>query len=66
MTPSLRRRDGPARKPGIGLANTRARLAKIYGLDYRLEMNRRPEGRHGGQSRFAVASRVRLRKLLHR
>jgi signal transduction histidine kinase len=35
---------GVAKKPGIGLANTRARLAKIYGPDYRLEMNRRAGG----------------------
>jgi hypothetical protein len=34
---------GVAKKPGIGLANTRARLTKIYGTDYRLEMNRQPE-----------------------
>jgi hypothetical protein len=35
--------SGP-RKPGIGLANTRAQLDKLYGADYRLEMIRQPAG----------------------
>ena len=30
--------------PGIGLANSRAQLDKLYGANYRLEMLRRPEG----------------------
>ena len=30
--------------PGIGLANSRAQLDKLYGADYRLEMLKRPEG----------------------
>jgi two-component system sensor histidine kinase AlgZ len=29
---------------GVGLANTRARLEKIYGADYRLQMIHRPDG----------------------
>ena len=32
------------RRSGIGLSNTRARLEKIYGTDYLLEMLPRPEG----------------------
>ncbi len=31
-------------KPGIGLANTRAQLDKLYGADYRLEIIRQPAG----------------------
>lgn len=35
----------PARKrQGIGLANSRAQLEKLYGTDYRLEVMKRPEG----------------------
>ncbi len=30
--------------PGIGLANSRAQLDRLYGADYRLEMVKRPEG----------------------
>ena len=33
-----------SRKPGIGLANTRARLDKLYGANYQLGMSRRPDG----------------------
>jgi two-component system LytT family sensor kinase len=33
-----------ARKPGIGLANTRAQLDNLYGTDYRLEMTTQPSG----------------------
>jgi sensor histidine kinase YesM len=36
--------DSDKRRGGIGLSNTRARLEKIYGADYRLEMTPRPEG----------------------
>ena len=32
------------KRPGIGLANSRAQLDKLYGADYRLEMVKRPEG----------------------
>jgi len=32
------------KRPGIGLANSRAQLDKLYGTDYRLEMLKRPEG----------------------
>jgi hypothetical protein len=35
-------RAGPA--GGIGLSNTRTRLEKIFGADFRLEMQARPEG----------------------
>jgi sensor histidine kinase YesM len=35
---------GVTRRGGIGLANTRARLEKIYGTDFHLEMTPRPEG----------------------
>jgi signal transduction histidine kinase len=40
----LETEDGDGRRGGIGLSNTRARLEKIYGTDYRLEMTPRPEG----------------------
>jgi hypothetical protein len=33
-----------AKKPGIGMANTRARLDRLYGTNYRLMMSPRPEG----------------------
>lgn len=46
--------DGPENPPpavpagrkrqGIGLANSRAQLEKLYGTDYRLEVMKRPEG----------------------
>ena len=32
------------RSTGIGLANTRARLEKIYGTNYQLELTPRPDG----------------------
>ena len=35
---------GGTRQGGIGLTNTRARLEKIYGSDYRLDLTPRPEG----------------------
>lgn len=35
---------GPARRPGIGLANTRAQLDKLYGRDYRLAITTQPTG----------------------
>jgi len=34
----------PARKGGIGLANTRARLGRIYGTDHHIEMKPRADG----------------------
>jgi hypothetical protein len=36
--------EGTDERKGIGLSNTRARLEKIYGSDYHLEMTPRPEG----------------------
>ncbi|MES1194495.1 MAG: histidine kinase, partial [Opitutus sp.] len=44
--------DGPSpactnpggKKPGIGLANTRAQLDTLYGADYRLKLAKRPAG----------------------
>ncbi len=35
---------GSDRRQGIGLANTRARLAHIYGSNHRIELKARPEG----------------------
>jgi len=32
------------KRPGIGLANSRAQLDKLYGMDYRLEVMKRSEG----------------------
>ena len=32
------------KRPGIGLANSRAQLDKLYGKDYRLEVMKRSEG----------------------
>lgn len=40
----VERTAAETRKGGIGLSNTRARLEKIYGTNYRLEMTPRPEG----------------------
>ena len=37
-------RPAGSRKPGIGLANARAQLDKIYGTDYRLELATQPSG----------------------
>jgi len=37
-------RDAEGQRAGIGLSNTRARLEKIYGSDFQLEMTPRPEG----------------------
>jgi signal transduction histidine kinase len=34
----------PSRPPGIGLANTRAQLDKLYGRDYRLDLSTQPTG----------------------
>jgi signal transduction histidine kinase len=43
--PEGRAMPPPSRKgPGIGVANSRAQLDKLYGTDYRLEMVKRPEG----------------------
>ena len=36
--------DSPKEISGIGLRNTRSRLRHAYGEDFRLEINRRPEG----------------------
>ena len=40
----VEREAGEHRPGGIGLSNTRARLEKIYGTDYHMEMTPRPEG----------------------
>lgn len=32
------------KEPGIGLPNVRAQLGRLYGADYRLEIQKRPEG----------------------
>ncbi len=42
----------PGSKPGIGLSNTRERLATLYGADQRLELIHEPDG--------AVLTRVRI------
>ena len=36
--------NGAPRQPGIGLANTRSRLAKLYGPAHRIELDPSPEG----------------------
>ena len=36
--------EGTARRGGVGVANTRARLAQLYGADHRFEVRTRPEG----------------------
>jgi len=35
--------DGDGARPGIGLSNTRARLARLYGDDFQLEVSNLPE-----------------------
>jgi len=51
--------DGPgfaeASHTGIGLSNTHARLSRLYGTDYELEMANAPGG--GFRSRIAVPLR---------
>jgi LytS/YehU family sensor histidine kinase len=47
-------KDGTAR-PGIGLANTRARLTRLYGDDYALEVGNVPGG--GVEARVALPFR---------
>jgi len=47
-------KDGTAR-PGIGLANTRARLTRLYGDDYALEVGNLPGG--GVEARVALPFR---------
>jgi signal transduction histidine kinase len=39
-------------RPGIGLSNTRARLTRLYGTDYELEVTNAPEG--GLEARIAL------------
>jgi len=36
--------EGTARRGGVGVANTRARLAQLYGADHRFDVSTRPEG----------------------
>ncbi|HEV8355949.1 MAG TPA: histidine kinase [Gemmatimonadales bacterium] len=36
--------DGDAARPGIGLSNSRARLARLYGEDFTLEVSNLPQG----------------------
>jgi len=36
--------DGDGARPGIGLANTRARLGRLYGADFTLEVTNLPQG----------------------
>lgn len=42
--PGIGSEPAAGKSPGIGLRNTRSRLAHAYGSDFRLEIERRPEG----------------------
>ncbi len=42
--PGLPPGDGSARREGIGLSNTRSRLAQLYGENHRFELNAAPGG----------------------
>ena len=44
--------DGDAARPGIGLSNSRARLARLYGEDFALEVSNLPQG--GLQARIEL------------
>jgi LytS/YehU family sensor histidine kinase len=58
------RDDGPgigsgaddAVRPGIGLSNTRARLTRLYGTDYQLDVGNAPEG--GLEARIVLPFRL--------
>ena len=61
----LIRDDGPGlppeeelyRRGGVGLANTQARLAQIYGKEHRFELRNRPDG--GAEVELRLPFRVR-------
>jgi signal transduction histidine kinase len=50
--PGIGTGEGEAVRPGIGLSNTRARLTRLYGADYELEVANAPEG--GVEARLAL------------
>lgn len=54
--PGIGNGDGETARPGIGLSNTRARLARLYGDDYELEVSNAPGG--GLEARIAVPFRL--------
>ena len=47
---------GAGPRPGVGLANTRARLERLYGLDFELAVENAPEG--GVEARIALPFRL--------
>ncbi|HEY3279993.1 MAG TPA: histidine kinase [Gemmatimonadales bacterium] len=54
--PGIGNGDTETARPGIGLSNTRARLARLYGDDYELEVGNAPGG--GIEARIAVPFRL--------
>jgi LytS/YehU family sensor histidine kinase len=48
--------NGGETRPGIGLANTRARLSRLYGADYALEVANLPDG--GVEARVMLPFRL--------
>ncbi len=48
--------DGDTTRPGIGLTNTRARLTRLYGGDFELEVSNAPDG--GLEARIAIPFRL--------
>jgi hypothetical protein len=48
--------NGGETRPGIGLANTRARLSRLYGADYALDVTNLPEG--GVEARVTLPFRL--------
>ena len=50
--PGIGTGEGEAARPGVGLSNTRARLTRLYGTDYELEVTNAPEG--GVEARIAL------------
>jgi sensor histidine kinase YesM len=54
--PGIGNGDGDNTRPGIGLTNTRARLTRLYGADFELEVGNAEDG--GLEARIAIPFRL--------